>query len=125
MPKDVTQISDYLRTYPNFDGRDITVAVCDTGVDPGAAGLQTTSHGKAKIIDLVDATGDGDVDMSTVKVNKVLSWKDLSLGEQADFKSRAADYFSNEKDTMNPDDPKYSYLRGISGRILQVIQPFS
>jgi len=56
-----TGVSEFLRLHPDYDGRGTIIFVLDTGVDMGIAGLQKTSTGEAKVIDVRDFTGEGDV----------------------------------------------------------------
>ena len=86
VPKSDTQADIFLEQYPNYDGRNVVVAILDTGVDPGAIGLQRCPDGRPKVIDLCDATGAGDVDTSKVMLTtkpaalQGLSGRELHLG---------------------------------------------
>eukprot|EP00591_Stephanopyxis_turris_P006708 CAMPEP_0195514686 /NCGR_PEP_ID=MMETSP0794_2-20130614/5994_1 /TAXON_ID=515487 /ORGANISM="Stephanopyxis turris, Strain CCMP 815" /LENGTH=298 /DNA_ID=CAMNT_0040642969 /DNA_START=9 /DNA_END=902 /DNA_ORIENTATION=+ len=66
VPKAETNVIDFLKQNPTYDGRDVIIGILDTGVDPGAIGMQSLPHcGDTKLIDIIDCTGSGDVDVTT------------------------------------------------------------
>ncbi|KAF9580814.1 tripeptidyl-peptidase II Tpp2, partial [Lunasporangiospora selenospora] len=100
LPKEETEADSFLKKNPNYDGRNTIIAILDTGVDPGAAGLQLTSDGKPKIIDIVDCSGSGDIPTTTIvkptededgyPVVTGLSGRKLKLGK--DWKNPSGEY---------------------------------
>ena len=51
LPKKETGALNFLNKYPNFDGKDVVIAILDTGVDPGAGGLQVSKETSIGVID--------------------------------------------------------------------------
>ncbi|KAI8330140.1 hypothetical protein EDC96DRAFT_612213 [Choanephora cucurbitarum] len=99
MPKQDTQAASFIKKFPEYDGRGTVIAILDTGVDPGAAGMQVTTDGKPKMIDIVDCTGGGDVETTKVvkptskdgnNVIKGLSGRDLILDDS--WKNPSGEY---------------------------------
>ena len=66
MPLASTGVDRFLRDHPTYDGRGVLIGILDTGIDPGVAGLATTSTGEPKILDLRDFSGEGAVPLTRV-----------------------------------------------------------
>jgi len=63
LPTGDTYAAQFGQVFKNWDGKDTTVAVLDSGVDLDSPALATTSHGERKIVDWYNAnsptSGDG------------------------------------------------------------------
>uniref|UniRef100_A0A182NNK7 Tripeptidyl-peptidase 2 n=1 Tax=Anopheles dirus TaxID=7168 RepID=A0A182NNK7_9DIPT len=64
VPKNETGALSFIRMYPEYDGRDVTIAILDSGVDPRAKGLEQIPGGGVKVVERFDCSGCGDVDTS-------------------------------------------------------------
>jgi subtilisin family serine protease len=63
MPLDATRVPAFDALYPAYDGRGVIIAILDSGIEPGVAGLESTSTGGPKLLDLRDFSGEGRVDL--------------------------------------------------------------
>lgn len=43
VPKAETGVTNFLQKYPEFNGKDVTIAIFDSGVDPKGSGLEVSS----------------------------------------------------------------------------------
>jgi tripeptidyl-peptidase-2 len=68
VPKKETNALEYCQNFPNYNGKGVTIGILDTGIDPGASGIRYMEDGVTpKLMDLVDCTGSGDVDMGEIQ----------------------------------------------------------
>jgi len=66
MPLASTRVDVFRKSHPTADGRGVLIAILDTGIDPSAPGLSTTTTGERKILDLRDFSGEGAVTLTRI-----------------------------------------------------------
>lgn len=59
MPLNSAGVLRFAAAHPEADGRGVLIAILDSGIDPSTPGLQTTSTGLPKLLDLRDFSGEG------------------------------------------------------------------
>jgi subtilisin family serine protease len=64
---DATGVAEWRRMHPTFDGRGVLIAILDSGADLGAPGLQLTTTGRPKVLDVRDFSGEGEVALERVR----------------------------------------------------------
>ena len=68
MPLSATRVDSFLQAHPEADGRGVLIAILDTGLDPAAPGLGTTTTGEPKVLDLRDFSGEGAVPLAPARI---------------------------------------------------------
>ena len=66
MPLAATGIPAFLARHPQWDGRGVLIAILDSGIDPGAPGLDSTTTGRPKLLDLRNFSSEGRVELVPV-----------------------------------------------------------
>jgi subtilisin family serine protease len=66
MPLLATGVPAFLSAHPTWDGRGVLIAILDSGVDPGVPGLDSTSTGRPKLLDVRDFSGEGRVELTPI-----------------------------------------------------------
>lgn len=68
MPREATGTPAFLSAHPAWDGRGVLLGILDSGLDAGVAGFDTTTTGRAKLLDLRDFSGEGRIPLAVAVV---------------------------------------------------------
>ncbi len=71
MDKNTIGANEFIKQNSQNDGRGIVVFILDSGVDPSIKGLQLTSQGKVKVIEMQDFSGQTVISLSKAKKEKI------------------------------------------------------
>ncbi len=74
MPLHATHVDEFAQLQPEADGRGVLIAILDSGIDPTAEGLGTTSDGAPKLLDLRDFSGEGAIALRPARIDRDTVW---------------------------------------------------
>lgn len=66
MPLRAIGVASFLSRFTSYDGRGVIIGIMDTGLDAGLIGLQETSMGTAKLLDLRDFSREGLIELTPI-----------------------------------------------------------
>ncbi len=74
MPLHATGVDRFAELEPEHDGRGVIIAILDSGIDPSVPGLELTSDGRPKVLDVRDFSGEGRIALSRVRIDGDTAW---------------------------------------------------
>ncbi|MCH8938033.1 MAG: S8 family serine peptidase, partial [Gemmatimonadetes bacterium] len=68
MPLSSTGADEFLREHPTFDGRGVIIGILDSGLDLDLPGLDETTTGEPKVLDVRDFSREGRIELELITV---------------------------------------------------------
>lgn len=96
-----TGVEEFIQTHPEYDGRGVVIFIFDTGVDMYADGLEKTSTGETKVIDVQDFSTQGDIPFFDAETG-ALTGRNIFLNKEKGYSISASDELK-----YKPIDKKY------------------
>ncbi len=67
LPRRSTGAEQFIAGHPTHDGRGVLIGILDSGIDAGVPGLQRTTTGDPKLLDLRDFSGEGRIILQRIE----------------------------------------------------------
>ncbi|MCH8255163.1 MAG: S8 family serine peptidase, partial [Gemmatimonadetes bacterium] len=68
MPLSSTGVDEFLQRHPTWDGRGVLIGILDSGLDLDLPGLDQTTTGEPKVLDVRDFSREGRIELELITV---------------------------------------------------------